>query len=177
MSQFTAPLLVSPLDDGRTWVIITDDFQYDVGSEGSGDTVKIPQWMVTDFASIPRPVWWFAAPWGRHGHAAVVHDAGYYLQDRSRAAYDRIFLEAMEVLGVQKFKRRVMYLAVRWFGGFAWRATARRTGERPGWKIVDPAELGLSRAASPSDGTIQHEREEAPNVHESRQAVEAERKV
>ncbi len=177
MSQFTAPLLVTPLDDGRTWVIITDDFQYDVGSEGSGDTVKIPQWMATDFASIPRPVWWFAAPWGRHGHAAVVHDAGYFLQDRSRAAYDRIFLEAMEVLGVQRFKRRVMYLAVRWFGGWSWRASKRRTRTRPGWKVVDPQALGLSSTASPREGAVRHERAEAPNVRESRQAVDAGRRV
>jgi hypothetical protein len=177
MSQFTAPLLVTPLDDGTTWVIITDDFQYDVGHEGSGDTVKVPQWMVTDFASVPKPIWWFAAPWGRHGHAAVVHDAGYYLQDRSRAAYDRIFLEGMEVLEVGRFKRRVMYLAVRWFGWLAWRASARRSRERPGWKTTDPAQLGLSSTTSPREGTIQHERAEAPNVHESSEAVEAEQEV
>ena len=155
MSQFTAPLRVTPLDDGRTWIILTDDFRYDVGYEGSGDTVHVPQWMATDFASVPPPVWWFAAPWGKHGHAAVLHDAGYYLQDRSRAAYDRIFLEAMCVLEVRPFKRRVMYLAVRLFGGFAWRENARRSAEKPGWKIEDPTRLGLVQ-----------DRDEAPNVAE-----------
>jgi hypothetical protein len=67
MSQFTAPLLVTPLDDGETWIIVSDDFRYDVGHEGSDDRVEVPQWMATDFASVPRPIWWFAAPWGLMG--------------------------------------------------------------------------------------------------------------
>ncbi|CAN5663623.1 hypothetical protein BH20ACT2_BH20ACT2_11850 [soil metagenome] len=174
MSQFTAPLLVTPLDDGKTWIIVTDDFRYDVGTEGSGDTVTVPQWMSTDFASVPRLVWWFAAPWGRHGHAAVIHDAGYYLQDRTRAEYDRIFLEAMVVLGVGRFRRRAMYQAVHWFAGLAWRANARRNAEEPGWKLHDPALLGLSPVTSPST-ELEHQREEAPAVHQSTKAVQAAR--
>jgi hypothetical protein len=167
VSKFTAPLLVTPLDDGKTWVVVTDDFQYDVGAEGSGDVVKIPQWMATDFASVPRPVWWFAAPWGRHGHAAVVHDAGYYLQDRSRDEYDRIFLEAMEVLGVRRFTRRVIYLAVHWFGRRAWKENARKNAERPGWKIVPPEFLGLPPSTSPAEGVVEHDRDHAPSMVES----------
>ncbi|MDQ3305568.1 MAG: DUF1353 domain-containing protein [Actinomycetota bacterium] len=175
MSQFTAPLLVTPLDDGETWIIVSDDFRYDVGHEGSDDRVEVPQWMATDFASVPRPIWWFAAPWGRHGHAAVLHDAGYYLQDRSRAEYDRIFLEAMGVLGVGRLKRRLMYLAVHWFGRWPWATNARRNRAEPGWKVHDPRLLGLVEATSPAQGGLRHQREDAPAVRHAFEAVKRSR--
>lgn len=176
MSRFTAPLLVTPLNDGKSWVIVTDDFTYDIGEEGSGDSVRVPRGMVSDFASVPRPIWWFAAPWGTHGHAAVIHDAGYYLQLRSRPEYDRIFLEAMEVLKVGKLRRTLMYRAVRWFGGAAWSANAERNRTRPGWKIVDPATLGVMTARQVADSAaVAHDRENAPSVQEVREAVDAAR--
>lgn len=170
MSRFTAPLLVTPMSDGRTWLIVSDDFRYEVGAEGSGEEIHVPQWMATDFASVPRPVWWFAAPWGRHGHAAVVHDAGYYLQTRSRRDYDRIFLEGMTVLGTSVVKARLMYWAVRAFGGFAWRANARRSAEDPGWKIEDPVDLGLPAGPAAVEVLCLH-REDAPSVRTMRAEV------
>jgi hypothetical protein len=177
MSQFTAPLLVTPLSDGKSWVIVTGDFTYDVGHEGSEDSVRVPRGMVTDFASVPRPVWWFAAPWGTHGHAAVIHDAGYYLQDRSRRDNDRIFLEAMEVLGVGKLKRTLLYLAVRWFGSRAWSTNASRNRKRPDWKIVDPVTLGLPASAAVEAVSLVHDRATAPAVRELREAVDAARRA
>ena len=180
MSRFTAPLLVTPLNDGKSWVIITHDFAYEVGEEGSGDSVAVPRGMVSDFASVPRPIWWFAAPWGKHGHAAVIHDAGYYLQRRSRSEYDRIFLEAMQVLEVGKLKRTLMYVAVRWFGRAAWCANAERNQRQPGWKIVDPATLGVLEAdkaesMSPDSAAVAHDRANAPSVQDVREAVDAAR--
>ncbi|MGK2928811.1 MAG: DUF1353 domain-containing protein [Acidimicrobiales bacterium] len=163
MSRFTAPLLVTPLDDGRTWIIVSDDFRYEIGVEGSGDEVSVPQWMATDFASVPRPVWWFAAPWGRHGHAAVIHDTGYYRQDRTRRAYDGLFLEAMGVLGTHPVRARLMYWSVRLFGRWAWRANARRSAANPGWKIHDPVELGLP-AGDAAVETLLRDRDHAPSV-------------
>ncbi|MDQ3642483.1 MAG: DUF1353 domain-containing protein [Actinomycetota bacterium] len=144
---------------------------------GPGNSVRVPRGMVSDFASVPRPVWWFAAPWGTHGHAAVIHDAGYYLQLRSRPEYDRIFLEAMEVLKVGKLKRTLMYRAVRWFGGAAWSANAERNRTQPGWKIVDPATLGVVTAGEAVDSApVAHDRENAPSVREVREAVDAARR-
>lgn len=180
MSQFTAPLLVTPLDDGKSWVVITGDFKYDVGYEGSGDSVAVPRGMVSDFASVPRPIWWFAAPWGRHGHAAVIHDAGYYLQDRSRREYDQIFLEAMEVLEVGRLKRGLMYRAVRWFGRWAWEDNARRNRRQPGWKIVDLVALGLPLPATaesmpPEAIALIYDRASAPAVRDVRHTVDAAR--
>lgn len=172
MSQFTAPLLVTPLDDGRTWLIVSNDFRYEIGVEGSGDIVSVPQWMATDFASVPRPVWWFAAPWGRHGHAAVIHDAGYFLQDRTRRAYDDLFLEAMLVLGTKAWRARLMYWAVRVLGGFAWRGNARRTATDPTWKIHPPVTLGLADDADRTPVEILlHHREIAPSAHDLAQVI------
>lgn len=119
MSRFTSILLVSPLADGQTWVVMRP-FGYDVGAEGSGDTVDVAVGFQTDFASIPRPFWIVLPKWGTYGNAAVVHDWLYWTQSRSRAASDHILWEAMGVLGVGGVTRFVIYHAVRWFGGFAW---------------------------------------------------------
>ena len=127
-------ITVTPLADGRSWVLYSPDFAYRVNDDPD-DLVEVPQGFVTDFASVPRPLWWLYAPWGRHGHAAVLHDWGYFKQDRSRREYDHIFLEAMAVLGVGRFKRRAMWLAVRGPGLFAWMANARRNRLDPQWKM------------------------------------------
>ena len=70
---------------------------------------------MTDFASVPRPLWWILPRWGRYGNAAVIHDFCYWDQKRipKRKEADRIFLEAMSILRVGWLTRHVMYLAVR----------------------------------------------------------------
>ncbi len=119
MSRFTKALIVSPLADGKTWVLI-EPFAYDVGELGSGDTIEVSKGFKTDFASIPR-VFWIALPkWGKYGNAAVIHDWLYATQQRSREEADRILLEAMKVLAVPKWQRFPIYKAVCYFGWFAW---------------------------------------------------------
>jgi len=135
MSQFTRPLVVVPLDDGKSWVVVCDDFQY-VSEDGSV-TLKVPQWMVTDFASTPTLLWSvMGGAWGKHGNAAVIHDFGYWDQSLPRKVYDDLFLEGMRVLGVSRVRSRLMWAAVRSFGYFAWRANAGRN-ERHGanWRL------------------------------------------
>src|SRR3989304_6283390 len=118
MSRFTDVLLVSPLGDGRTW-ITRREFGYDVGAEGSGNTIDVPIGFMTDFASVPRPFWIFIPQWGKYGNAAVIHDYCYWAQTRSRKESDKIFFEAMGVLGVSSAARYLMYWAVKYFGSFA----------------------------------------------------------
>jgi hypothetical protein len=77
MSRFTEELLVSPLPDGRTWVI-RRDFGYDVEEEGSGNTINVPIGFKTDFASVPRLLWSIIPRWGKYGNAAVIHDFLYW---------------------------------------------------------------------------------------------------
>lgn len=119
MSRFTAILLVSPLADGRSWVI-RSDFGYDVGAEGSEDKVDVPIGFRTDFASVPRLLWAFLPPWGKYGNAAVIHDYLYWVQARSREQADGIFLEAMGVLDVSVLQKYPMFWAVRSFGWWVW---------------------------------------------------------
>jgi hypothetical protein len=125
MSRFTESLVVTPLDDGRTWIILNDS-GYEIGEEGSGDIINVPIGTYTDFASIPRPLWAIFPRWGKYGNAAVIHDWNYWDQSRSRKEADDIFLEGMEVLKVPNWKRRAIYYAVRWFGGFAWKSNQKK---------------------------------------------------
>ena len=125
MSRFTESLVVTPLPDGKTWIILFD-FGYEVGDEGSGDIINVPIGTYTDFASIPRLLWAIFPRWGKYGNAAVIHDWLYWSQTRSRIKADNIFLEGMEVLEVPNWKRHTIYYAVRLFGGFAWRMNQRR---------------------------------------------------
>ena len=120
MSRFTDSLVVSPLTDGRTWVIISP-FGYDVGSEGSGDTINVETGFMTDFASIPRIFWMLLPRWGKYGNAAVIHDWLYWTQERTRLAADRIMLGGMKVLSVPGWQRWMIFHAVRWFGWAAWK--------------------------------------------------------
>lgn len=119
MSSFTEALMVSPLKNGKQWVT-RREFIYDVGEEGSGDVVSVPIGFITDFASVPRLFWTILPKWGKYGNAAVIHDYLYMSQERSRKESDDIFYEGMVVLGTNKIIAKIMYYAVRIFGGFAY---------------------------------------------------------
>lgn len=119
MSRFTSILLVSPLADGKTWVLMSE-FGYHVGVEGSNDQITVSMGFETDFASIPRPFWAILPKWGKYGNAAIIHDWLYWEQQRPRAAADAVLLEGMVVLGVSALVRNLIYMAVRCFGWAAW---------------------------------------------------------
>jgi hypothetical protein len=136
VSRFTDILLVSPLSDGKSWVIMRP-FGYYVGSKDSGDTVEVPVGFVTDFATIPRLLWIFLPKWGRYGNAAVIHDWLYWSQERPRREADRIFLEGMEVLSVGRLTRRVIYFFVWAFGCLAWKRN--QVEKRRGFaRVIEP---------------------------------------
>ena len=113
MSSFTKHPPLIPHEDGITWEV-AEDFEYHVGLEDSNEVIKIPKGYLSDLASIPKPFWsLIGGPWGRYGYAAILHD--YILQEKLYPAKraDQIFLEAMTVLKVPKWKRIVMYSALR----------------------------------------------------------------
>ena len=130
MSRFTESLVVTPLPDGKTWIIL-HDFGYEIGDEGSGNVINVPVGTYTDFASIPRPLWAIFPKWGKYGNAAVIHDWLYWDQSRSRREADDIFLEGMEILEVSAWTRKTIYYAVRWFGCFAWRSNQKKKRATP----------------------------------------------
>ena len=49
MSKFTDILKVSPLADGKTWVT-RKEFGYDIGEEGSDNSIKVPIGFITEKA-------------------------------------------------------------------------------------------------------------------------------
>lgn len=97
-----------------------------LGEDGKPVLVKVPDNYPTDLASIPRFPPFFRTLFiknGKHRPAAVLHDflcrmsyVGDYADPMDafpRRLADRIFLEAMEVVGVKRWQRYPMYWAVR----------------------------------------------------------------
>lgn len=118
MSLFTTPLIAELV--GKNKWRIYKKFTYHVNKYPSKEIITIHKGFKTDFASVPRLFWVFISPIDKHGKAAVVHDYcykyGYYTRKRS----DEIFLEAMIILNVPKWKRIAMYYSVRMFAFWAW---------------------------------------------------------
>lgn len=120
--EFKSFLVVSPFADGTYWYL-REELRW---LSASGEEHVVPRGFVTDFASIPRPLWWLLPKWARYGNAAVVHDFNYWEQRKSRKAADRAMVEGMRDLGVGKLTRNSIYFFLRMFGGFAWRGNGKR---------------------------------------------------
>lgn len=113
MSRFTTPVILELLD--RYLWKIHQPFEFWL-TEDETDIIKIPVGFITDLASVPRIMWSFLPPDGKYAKAAIIHDYLYDNALRSKTEADLIFLDAMTVLGVPKWKRTIMYLAVKYFG-------------------------------------------------------------
>lgn len=119
MSTFTTRLTLTYLPKTNTWETMRE-FTYDVGLEGSKDSITVPKGFKTDLASIPWPASMFIPIVGRYNQSAILHDFLYSTQERLRKEADKIFLESMKVLEVHWFKRNIMFFAVRLFGWISW---------------------------------------------------------
>ena len=117
MQKFTDELLVE--SSGNTWVLKRAFHFYYLDEVGAQTDVIIPEGFVTDFASTPKALYSFFPPIGIYNKAAMVHDF-LYSKDCplivERQIADKFFLQAMGVLGVAKWKRKIMFYAVRLFG-------------------------------------------------------------
>ncbi|MFN3752384.1 MAG: DUF1353 domain-containing protein [Thiobacillus sp.] len=122
MSSFTTPAILEIVGSNR-WRLV-EPYEYHVGDYPSSEVVRVPAGFVTDLASIPRPFWPVLPPQGRYAKAAILHDWLYSVGARGdeagRRRADRIFLEAMRVLGVPAWQRYPIYAAVRAFGAAAY---------------------------------------------------------
>ena len=123
MQKFTDELLVESLGD--TWVLKRAFHFYYLDEVGGQTDVVIPEGFITDFASTPKLLYPIFPPIGIYNKAAMVHD---FLYTRgcpviiSRQDADKYFLQAMAVLTVVKWKRKLMFYAVRLFGKSYFRA-------------------------------------------------------
>ena len=101
------------------YLTLTVDLVYQ--SEHLDRTVTVPYAFKSDGASVPKALWSHYPPFGNYLAAAVVHDWFCVLGHSRSSPIDyvdaaKVFREAMEVLGVSKWKRNKMYWAVRLFG-------------------------------------------------------------
>jgi hypothetical protein len=146
MSGFITRLRLDYID-GHVWEVV-EPFEYCLGEPDGPERVIVPSGFLTDFASIPRPLWGWLPPTGKYGKAAVIHDAlyqnrtvwcratpvslgivmayggtiGYVAQSRfvERGEADAILNEGMKVLKVSRFVRWIVYSGVRVGGHWAW---------------------------------------------------------
>jgi hypothetical protein len=89
-----------------------------------GDLVTVPRGFTTDGASIPRFGTWLTGwgPWEEPQRwGAIVHDWLYCSSGVSKAWADRAFRAVLASEGAGIVRRWAMYLAVRLFGGHAYR--------------------------------------------------------
>lgn len=112
------PVPLTPFIDGEHWVVEAP-LVYTRAS--TGVTYTVPEGFVTDFASIPRPLWPIYPKTGRYQLAAVVHDFLYWEQSTTRKEADQIFLEGMKESEVPTKDRSIIYSAVRGGGESAWK--------------------------------------------------------
>lgn len=132
MSSFTEDLTVTKLRHRDLWVTARAFEYYTNCDDGDAPlqqrcrtVISVPAGVETDFASIPRLFWpVIGHPADQYAQAAVLHDWLYRMHTVSRKRADELFLEAMEVLGVAAWRRRVMWLAVRLGGSSAYAASA-----------------------------------------------------
>lgn len=118
MSSFTTPLKVDVLDEfnhERRLFRLTEPFEfYREGDET--EVISVPVGFVTDFASVPKYLWPIEYPLGPSAKAAVLHDYLYVNAIKNKAYADKVFLEALKVLGVSTWKRHLLYYTVKLFG-------------------------------------------------------------
>ncbi len=129
MSSFTTKLVLEYFPKTNQWKT-RRKLVYFFGKEDSNDRIIVPKGFSSDLASIPWPASMFIPKSGKYNSAAVLHDYLYSIRGaivelnnpkkRSRKDCDEIFCESMRVLGVHSFKCKIMFRAVRIFGGIPW---------------------------------------------------------
>ena len=111
------PIALDPANAREPFVLLCD---LEVMTETC--RVRIPAGFRYDGASVPRWAWYLIPRTdARIWRAATVHDWLYARQIIERAVADGHFLAIMKQDKMPSLKRWLAYLAVRMFGGRAWR--------------------------------------------------------
>lgn len=84
----------------------------------SPNGVDVPKDFVTDGASIPRFLWFFATPAGVMFEAALLHDYRYTYQNCTRKDADEEFLDNLKNYKVNTTLANLAWAAVRLFGRY-----------------------------------------------------------
>lgn len=118
--MFESPLDVRWVRGSKDKAILLRSLDY---KTHQGIYISVPKGFETDFASIPRIFRIFFSKTGKYRDAAVLHDYLYKYQGFgfwSRAGADKVFLQAMQDLGVGWTTRHAIHKAVRIGGWKYW---------------------------------------------------------
>ena len=109
MAEF---IKIPALDIGRKgqWVLT---FPLEYQSDLLVKHIYVPTGFETDLARIPRVFTPLIPKNGKHRAPAIVHDWLCRNKITSKKVTDKVFLEAMKVSNVSKWRRYAMYYAVR----------------------------------------------------------------
>ena len=113
---FSKPLILLDLgtsEHGRPKYQLCEPLLFGGNGSALGLRICVPEGFITDFASVPRLLWWLFPPSGAYNRATVVHDYLCTQDTCSRFMADAVFREAMRELGVPRWRRVAMYYAVR----------------------------------------------------------------
>jgi hypothetical protein len=119
--RLLTPLKVELESDGKKWRLAERFIVYteQVGEEKIW--IEVEEGFETDFASIPK-IFIPILEWkDKFNKASVIHDWLYNTKQFDRRTADKIFLELMLALGINKFKAHIFYYTVRLFGWLYWR--------------------------------------------------------
>lgn len=134
------PLILPIADDGPHTYELVQDYEYQWQAEGADWTILIPSGFRYDGISNPRLFWMITGitPDGLGRAAALVHDFIYQYDGKlpvgafmkngnpcgdtwTREQADKLFANMLDLAGVNKIRRRLMYLGVRAGGWMFWR--------------------------------------------------------
>lgn len=134
MSSFTTPPIVAmvglrewklfvpytykrePILDENGNVKKVEDYTEEERKYRSWESITIPAGFVTDLATIPRILWSILPPHDYYAKAAILHDYLYENAIGTKKEADLVFYEALGVLGMPKWQRKLFYWGVRCFG-------------------------------------------------------------
>ncbi len=88
----------------------------------SGYVIDVPVDFFTNFASVPRFLWWLLPPLDHYGKATVIHDYLYRvpMHGINKDFADLTLREACKELKVKRWKYELLYYSVKFFGFHAW---------------------------------------------------------
>ena len=119
---------VRPFADSHDWVLV-EDMTYQIGQ--SGLSITVPEGFVTDFASIPQPLWSFGlSPYGRYSKAAIIHDYLYWAQGCTKEQADNILAIAMKESGVGGGTVTTIYEGVHLGGKSSWESNRKERDKK-----------------------------------------------
>ena len=129
------PPILKSFSDSHDWML-THDLIYSIGN--TRVEITVPKGFVTDFASIPQPLWSLGiSPLGKYTKAAIVHDYLYWVQNCTKDQADNILLIAMKESEVGSWTETEIYEGVHLAGKPSWKSNSEeRSRQLP--KIIPP---------------------------------------